>query len=175
MLLTHLHIDHSGGLAPIVFSAFMEGRTDSLTVVGPTARDRQSEPVLRGAVGPDGAWSYMHSFEGFGIRALEASSALDAPMPQVVIDQGDLRVASVSVPHGMMPSVAYRIDHDGASVVFSGDVQTAHAPLVGLAAGCDLLVHDLALPERETEHGHLHAKPSEVGQVARDCIAGGCW
>jgi len=69
----------------------------------------------------------------------------------------------------LFSALAYRIDHDGASVVFSGDVQTAREPLVGLAAGCDLLVHDLALRERETEHGHLHAKPSEVGKVARDC------
>ncbi len=32
-----------------------------------------------------------------------------------------------------------------------------------------LLVHDLALPERGTEHGHLHAKQGEVGRVAQEC------
>ena len=78
-------------------------------------------------------------------------------------------ISTVAVPHGMMPSLAYRIDHGGTSVVFSGDVESAHEPLIALARDCDLLVHDLALPERETEHGHLHAKPSEVGRVARDC------
>ncbi len=36
-LLTHTHIDHTGGLAPVVFSAFMDGRTQALTVVGPPA------------------------------------------------------------------------------------------------------------------------------------------
>lgn len=35
-------------------------------------------------------------------------------------------------------------------------------------AGCDVLVCDLALPERDVPHGHLHAKSSEVGRMARD-------
>ena len=30
----------------------------------------------------------------------------------------------------------------------------------------------MALPERGVEHGHLHAKPSEVGRVARDAGCG---
>jgi ribonuclease BN (tRNA processing enzyme) len=52
--------------------------------------------------------------------------------------------------------------------VISGDVQRYHPPLVGLARNTDLLVHDMALPERDVPHGHLHAKPSEVGRVAAD-------
>jgi len=69
-----------------------------------------------------------------------------------VLDKDGLRVQSVAVPHGMMPSVASRIEHGGKSIVFSGDVQSEYEPLVKLAAGCDLLVHDLALPERVVAH-----------------------
>lgn len=68
----------------------------------------------------------------------------------------------------MMPAVAYRIEVDGRSIVFSGDVSVALPPLVELARGCDLLVQHLSLPEREVPHGELHAKPSEVGRVAGD-------
>ena len=70
----------------------------------------------------------------------------------------------------MMPTLAYRLDlGDSGSIVFSGDVQEGFKPLAELAEGCDLLVCDFALPERETEHSHLHAKPSEVGDLARAC------
>ncbi len=77
ILLTHTHIDHTGGLAPLVFAAYMHGRTTPLGVVGPTGRDvqpgcRRFTDLLFGA---DGAWSYLRTFEGFGIDATEASSA----------------------------------------------------------------------------------------------------
>ncbi|HZE03670.1 MAG TPA: MBL fold metallo-hydrolase [Solirubrobacteraceae bacterium] len=171
VLLTHLHIDHSGGLAPLVFSAYMEGRHTVLPIAGPQARGGQPgvAQFAQALFGTDGAWSYLHSFEGFGIRALEAPSDPADARPAEVLTDGHLRVRAVAVPHGMMPSVAYRVDVDGRSVVFSGDVESEHAPLVELAAGCDVLVHDFALPEREVEHGHLHAKPSAVGRVANAC------
>jgi ribonuclease BN (tRNA processing enzyme) len=47
--------------------------------------------------------------------------------------------------------------------------------LVELARGCDVLVHDLALPEREVEHGELHATPSAVGKLAAPPAVGSWW
>ena len=76
VLLTHLHIDHSGGLAPLVFSAYMEGRTAPLTILGP-APDQDQPGADRFAqllFGEQGAWSYMHSFDGFGVRIHQAQS-----------------------------------------------------------------------------------------------------
>lgn len=173
VLLTHTHIDHTGGLAPVVFSAFMEGRAHALTVAGPAAANDQ--PGCRRFVellfGPDGAWSYLHSFAGFRIDPLEVPSDPTQDTPVTVIDDGTLMVRAVAVPHGMMPAVAYRVDVGDAAVVFSGDVQEFHQPLVELAMGCDILVCDMALPEREVAHGHLHAKPSEVGKMAADSWA----
>jgi ribonuclease BN (tRNA processing enzyme) len=170
VLLTHTHIDHTGGLAPVIFSAFMEGRDTALTVAGPAAGN--DHPGCRRFVellfGPDGAWSYLHSFAGFRIDPLEVPSDPAQDAPVTVIDDGALEVRAVAVPHGMMPAVAYRVEVDGASVVFSGDVQEFHRPLVELASGCDVLVCDMALPEREVAHGHLHAKPSEVGKMAAE-------
>lgn len=170
VLLTHTHVDHSGGLAPVVFSAFMEGRTDALTVTGPVGRDDQPgcTRFIDLLLGPQGAWSYLHTFEGFAITPVEVSSDPDDTGTTTVLERGGLRVSAVAVPHGMMPAVAYRLDLGGHSIVFSGDVQTEHPPLARLAEGCDVLVCDLALPERDTKHGHLHAKPSQVGRMARD-------
>jgi ribonuclease BN (tRNA processing enzyme) len=170
VLLTHTHIDHTGGLAPVVFSAFMEGRQDPLTIVGPAAGNDQ--PGCRRFVellfGREGAWSYLHSFAGFGIDAHEVPSDPSRDAQVTVIDDGIVQVRAVAVPHGMMPALAYRIDLGGVAVVFSGDVQEFHQSLVELAAGCDTLICNLALPEREVEHSHLHAKPSQVGKMAEE-------
>lgn len=170
-LLTHLHIDHSGGLPPVVFAAFMQGRTKPLPVAGPSGRDDQ--PGWRHACellfGPAGAWRYLHSFEGFGVEAIEVPE--DAPAPAaVVLGAGEteppLEVAAVGVAHGMMPAVAYRITLGDHSVVISGDLEGESTSLAALARGCDLLVHDQALPRRDMVHGHLHPPPEETGANA---------
>ncbi|MHB8275708.1 MAG: MBL fold metallo-hydrolase [Dermatophilaceae bacterium] len=168
VLLTHTHIDHSGGLPPVVFAAFMAGRERPLTVVGPAAGlgqpgNRRFCDLL---FGPEGAWNYLHSFPGFGVDALEAPSDSTDAQVSTVTTAADLTVRSVAVPHGIMPSVAYRIDAGDTSVVITGDVSQFHPPLIGLAQGVSLLVHDMALPERPTPHGHLHAKPQDVGRHA---------
>jgi len=170
VFLTHTHIDHTGGLAPFVMAAYMAGRTTPLTISGPAGRD--IHPGCTRFVdllfGPRGAWSYMHTFDGFGIDPVELPSDPRGETATLVLEDGDLQIQSIAVPHGMMPSVGYRIDYAGASVVFSGDIQRRHQPFIDLAAGCDVLVHDQAVPEREVAHSHLHTKPSETARVARE-------
>jgi ribonuclease BN (tRNA processing enzyme) len=68
----------------------------------------------------------------------------------------------------MMPSVAFRVNYHGRSIVFSGDVSGLTPSFTALARHCSILVHDFALPEREVPHGNLHAKPSTVGLTARE-------
>ncbi|MGB9282258.1 MAG: MBL fold metallo-hydrolase [Pseudonocardiaceae bacterium] len=88
VLLTHTHIDHTGGLAPVVFSAFMEGRSEALTVVGPAAGHQQPgcRQFIELLFGSDGAWSYLHSFPGFGIDVQEALSDASRAAPLTVIE-----------------------------------------------------------------------------------------
>ena len=179
VLLTHTHIDHSGGLAPVVFDLYMNDRGRPLAVTGPAGREihpgcgRFTELLF----GRDGAWSYLHAFDGFGIAAREVpsdpagSEPHDVPLDDTGLAALGLRIRSVAVPHGMMPAVSYRIEHGGRSLTISGDVSEAAPGLIALAHETDLLVHDLALPERDLPHGDLHAKPSAVGRVAREAGA----
>ena len=171
VLLTHTHIDHSGGLPPVVFAAFMQGRTEALPVAGPSGRDDQPgwRRVCELLFGPEGAWRYLHSFEGFGIEAVEVPEDASAPVAVALgTDNVEpaLEVTAVGVAHGMMPAVAYRIASQGHSLVVSGDLEGESPSLVALARGCDVLVHDQSLPRRDIEHGHLHPPPEATGANA---------
>lgn len=185
ILLTHLHIDHTSDLPAIIMDLYMNDRRRPITVVGSAGRagnldaPENVEPQP-GAVefagllfGERGAWRYMNTFENFGINAFEMPS--DAPQASVhdvpidpALDAIGVSIKSTAVPHGMMPSVAFRVDYEGRSIAFSGDVSRPTAALVALTGGCSMLVHDFALPERELPHGNLHAKPSMVGELAHD-------
>lgn len=185
ILVTHLHIDHTSDLPAIIMHLYMNDRRRSITLVGPAGRsgNRDAPENLEpqpGAIefagllfGARGAWRYMNTFENFGINALEMpSDASQASVREVpadpALDTIGFSIKSTAVPHGMMPSIAFRVEHGGRSIVFSGDVSRPTPSLVELCKGCSMLVHDFALPERELPHGNLHAKPSMVGELARD-------
>jgi ribonuclease BN (tRNA processing enzyme) len=176
ILLTHMHIDHTSCLPAFIMHIYMCDRKRPIAITGPTGRPGNNDApenaapqpgaieFVRLLFGPDGAWRYMNTFEGFGINVRETPSAPSDPaVHSVPVDKAleDLGVSiyAVGVPHGMMPALAFRIECGEESVVFSGDCSGSTAPLIALAKNCSMLIHPCALPERDVPHGHLHAKP----------------
>ena len=80
---------------------------------------------------------------------------------------GDIHIRSASVNHGIVPALAYRIEIDGKSIVFSSDTTANGNGVIELAKDADLLVAHHAIPE----HGYqgarrLHMHPSKIAEVA---------
>jgi ribonuclease BN (tRNA processing enzyme) len=188
ILLTHMHIDHTSDLPAVIMHLYMCDRQRPIAITGPTGRpgndnapeNASAQPgaieFVRLLFGPDGAWRYMNTFEGFGINARETPSFVSDPTIRIVpvdsfLEDLGISMYAVAVPHGMMPTVAFRIECGGESVVFSGDISGSTASFLALVKNCSLLVHDFALPERHVPHGNLHAKPSVVGQIAQQSAA----
>jgi ribonuclease BN (tRNA processing enzyme) len=175
VLLTHLHIDHSGDLA-----AFFNAR--ALTSDGPITY-RIFGPDGAGLfpktsrfvdllVGSDGAFAYQKTFgarESFAVRDLAIS--LDSARAKIVDEEG-LVAEEIATHHGDCPSVAYRISYRGVSVVFSGDMDASALPnLVQLAKNADLLVFNCAVldpPGSPSQLYDLHTPPKKIGEAARD-------
>jgi ribonuclease BN (tRNA processing enzyme) len=179
-----MHIDHTSDLPAVVMHLYMLGRKRPIAMAGPTGRpgndaapeNAAPQPGIaefsRLLFGTGGAWRYMNTFEGFGLDVHETSSALwDQTVHAIPVDgilkELDVSIHAVPVPHGMMPAVGFRIDCGEESIVFSGDISASTIEFITLAKNCSLLVHDLALPERDVPNGHLHAKPTAVGRTAQ--------
>ncbi|MGB6520851.1 MAG: MBL fold metallo-hydrolase [Candidatus Cybelea sp.] len=188
ILLTHLHIDHTSDLPAVVMHLYMGNRKTPIAITGPTGRpgnhttpeNASPQPGVREFVrllfGPRGAWRYMNTFEGFGITVRDTPSDVsELAIYSIPVDRAledlDVSVYAVAVPHGMMPSVAFRVDCGAESVVFSGDISGSTASFIALAKNCSMLVHDFALPEGDVPNGKLHAKPSAVGYTAQQSSA----
>src|SRR6202041_2297996 len=114
VLLTHLHIDHTGDLA-----AFFNARALSADgpivyrIFGPDGSGQfpKTSRFVDLLVGKGGAFAYQTTFgadESFKVRDLAIS--LDSPRTKIV-DENGLVVEEIATHHGDCPSVAYRISY----------------------------------------------------------------
>jgi ribonuclease BN (tRNA processing enzyme) len=176
VLLTHLHIDHTGDLA-----AFFNAR--ALTSDGPIAY-RIFGPDGAGLfpktsrfvdllVGDRGAFAYQKTFgaeESLTVRDLPIN--LNSARTEIVNEKGGLVVEEIATHHGDCPSAAYRISYKGAAVVFSGDMDaSALANLVQLAKKADVLIFNCAVldpPGSPSQLYELHTPPKKIGEAARE-------
>jgi ribonuclease BN (tRNA processing enzyme) len=175
VLLTHLHIDHSGDLA-----AFFNAR--ALTSDGPIAY-RVFGPDGAGLfpktsrfvdllMGSGGAFAYQKTFgadETFSVRDL--AIRLDSARTKIV-DEDGLQIEEIATHHDDCPSIAYRISYKGVAVVFSGDMDASALPnLVQLAKDADMLIFNCAVldpPGSPPQLYALHTPPKKIGEAARD-------
>jgi ribonuclease BN (tRNA processing enzyme) len=112
--------------------------------------------------------------------AVGASATNSAPAmaPFTVMENDDMKVTAVLVPHGaVFPAYAYRFDTDHGSVVFSGDT-APNQNIITLAAGADVLVHEalypaglasLGLPQALIDHIlSVHTDVADLGRIAAE-------
>jgi ribonuclease BN (tRNA processing enzyme) len=148
---THLHLDHTAELAPLLFALRNAGigRTKALTLIGAPGF-RAFHAGLRKMYG---AW-----VEPLGYP-LEIEEIDGHP-----VSLGGFTVRAFPVSHTPQ-SVAYRVEDpaDGKTVAFSGDTDVCEG-LVDAARGADLAVFDCSFPDGRKVEGHL--TPGEAGEVA---------
>ncbi len=174
VLLTHLHIDHSGDLAAFFNArALTSEGAIAYRIFGPDGAGLfpKTSRFVDLLVGSHGAFAYQETFgaqESFSVRDLAIS--LDSP-PTKIVDENGLVVEEIATHHGDCPSVPYRISYQSEVVVFSGDMDTsALKNLVRLAKGADLLIFHCAVldpPGSPPQLYELHTPPKKIGEAAR--------
>ena len=179
VLLTHLHIDHTGDIAGFFKARTLTASADSITfnVFGPAGAGLfpSTSKFVNELFEKDGAWEYQKTFgSAETIRAVDLLINLN-PEVQKLVDANGLRVTAIATHHGDSPSVAYRVDFGGESIVFSGDMDASAVPnLVKLARGCSLLVFHCAVldpPGSPKQLYDYHTPPKKIGEAARDAGA----
>lgn len=157
IFLTHYHPDHMldmGRLLSALDHDELLADDGGITLYGPT-----------GLAGFLEGWRCLYRGRAPGKRFIEAVEAGAG----TVLERGSARIRAVDVDHGDMPALAYRIEDDTGSVVYTGDTGYC-GRLVDFARGADLLVSECSFPDGKEMEGHL--TPSLVGRVAAEAAVG---
>jgi ribonuclease BN (tRNA processing enzyme) len=168
--ITHLHPDHVADLPALLWLSDAVRKTP-LPIVGPSGNETAPGfPIFLRRLFDEkaGAFPFLGATlggAGRGVRLDVRSVDVTAREPSVVFDRQGLRVTAIGVPHGRVPSLAYRVEAAGAILVFGSDQTGADPRFVEFAKGADVLVLHLALEVGESSPAL--ASPAVIGRVAR--------
>ncbi len=172
--ISHFHADHSADLPALLKAGYFSSRARRLSISGP--EEGGPFPALKAfvdrLVGGRGAFAYLSGYlDGSdGLVALDLL-AVDHRNEKsaTVVDQDGLRVTALGVPHGIVPTLAYRVEANGQSIVFGSDQNGSSARFSEFAQGASILIAHLAIPESASGVARkLHAPPSVIGRIARE-------
>lgn len=147
VLITHQHSDHNVDLGSLLQLAWLSGLVTPVDCWGPAPIQRMVRDYL--------------SYQDYDI-ALRIKDEGRAPLAPLIrahdvagggplFEDGEMKVTAAKVPHPPLElALAYRFDAPDRSIVISGDTRESEE-LVRLAAGADVLVHEVMLADRVRE------------------------
>jgi ribonuclease BN (tRNA processing enzyme) len=173
ILLSHLHTDHSADLTSFVKGGYFTNREKNLWVLGPDGNHTMpsTNAYVSSLIGGQGAFKYLSSYtiegqDDYTISAKSVASAtLEKPFEYAV--NSDISVQAMSVNHGPIPTLAWKVKANGCEAVFSGDTNDKEGNLSRFAKNADLLVLHNAIDDNAGRVAkNLHMTPTQIVDIA---------
>lgn len=139
LFLTHLHSDHTLGLADLILTSWVMRRTRPFPIYGPAGTEAMVRHLMRAYA--EDIEIRTNGLEG-EVRGGERVT-VHRVRPGVVFDSGGVKITAIPVPHGSWrEAYGYLIEAPGRRILISGDTRYSEA-LERAAAGVDVLVHEV--------------------------------
>jgi ribonuclease BN (tRNA processing enzyme) len=187
--ISHLHPDHVSDLPAFLWLSH-EVRKEPLMIFGPSGNDAAPDfptfiarlfnektgafPVLGSSLGGSHGGGGVRPDIG---RVVPGGVRLDVGVidvakadPSTVLQREHTTVTALGIPHGNMPTLAYRVQTGNVSVVFSSDQNGTDPKFVEFAKGANVLIMHLAVAPGVINP--LHATPAVVGRIAQEAGVG---
>ena len=137
LLLTHLHSDHITDLSDVITTRWVTTFVPTpLPIIGPPGTKAVVEATLA-ALAPDISYRIGHHPDITEPPSIQVHEYTEGQ----VWDADGVRITVAPTDHRPVePTIAFRVEYDGTSVVLAGDTVPC-ATLDALASGADALVH----------------------------------
>jgi ribonuclease BN (tRNA processing enzyme) len=171
LAISHVHPDHVADLPALLWQSDRL-RKDILPIAGPSGAGLfpAMDVFVRRLFDSTGAYPILGAtvgHRGGGVRLHVTAVDVTATTPTRVLRDQDVEVTALGVPHGDVPSLAYRIRVGDRSVVLGSDQAGTNPRFIEFASGVDVLVLHLSVTEAASDPLALrHARPAVVGSVA---------
>lgn len=173
ILLSHLHTDHSADLPSFVKGGYFTDREKDLIIMGPEGNDimPSTNAYVSSLIGKNGAFKYLSSYtiEGQDDYTISTKSigatTFEQPFKRNVNDS--VSVEAMTVNHGPIPALAWKVKANGCEAVFSGDTNDKQGNLARFAKNADLLVlHNAIGDDAGQVAKNLHMTPTQIIDIA---------
>lgn len=155
VFLSHFHIDHCSDFQTLCQSLWLSEYDRPLKLFAPPMVREWSRGVH------DVAFTYLRD------KLLIETTILEE---NFVLHQGNLVVTNTQTNHSSMDTRAFRIEHEGRSLVISSDTAPSRK-IIELAKDCDVLVHECSWLDGPHPDG-VHTSPSELAQIVEEANPG---
>ena len=168
VILTHLHIDHSVDLPAFVKAGYFSHRSKPLEIMAPSGNEQfpSGSQFLENLFGEKGAYRYMSDVL---TKKSDSFELIPIDVKDIAIDSyKEFKISAIRVHHGVVPSLAVRIDVGEKSIVISGDTTNKNHDLELLSMNADLFVaHHAVSQDAQGYARELHMKPSMIATIAQ--------
>jgi ribonuclease BN (tRNA processing enzyme) len=169
---SHLHPDHVSDLPALLWLSH-QVRKEPLPIAGPSGNEiAPAFPTFLSRLFDEKSGAFqvlghtVGAAQGNGVALEIGTVDVKKAEPSTVFDRDGITVTALGIPHANMPTLAYRVQTRGVSVVFSSDQNGTNPKFTEFAKGADVLVMHLAIAAGATSP--LHAAPAVVGRIAQD-------
>jgi ribonuclease BN (tRNA processing enzyme) len=167
--LTHLHSDHTIGLADLIFTPWVLERESSLKIYGPKGVKKMAEHVLA-------AYEEDINARIFGLEKANKTGIIvnTTEIAEGIIYRDELvTVEAFLVDHPPFEAYGYKFTTPDKVVVISGDT-CYNDNLIKHAKGCDILIHEvisstgvqLRDPKWKKYHLRVHTTSKDLAKIA---------
>ncbi len=168
--LTHLHSDHTLGLADLIFTPWVLERKYPLEVFGPKGIKAMTNHIVQ-AYKED---IDMRLYGGEPSNKTGYKVNIQEIKPGVIYKDANVTVKAFAVKHGSWKEAyGFRFETPDKTIVLSGDCAPSQS-VIDACNGCDVLIHEVYSqtgfqrrpPEWQKYHSQFHTSSRELVEIA---------